>query len=112
MAIEDEARSLWQKYYVLSQELLKFMKQENVDEFLELVDQRTQLLDELEALPDTEYRETAECQALFEKIRPLDMQTIYKAKSWLNKSKHQNATVRAYDLQSFNPVGHIVNRKY
>ena len=112
MAIEDEARSLWQKYYVLSQELLKFMKQENVDEFLELVDQRTQLLDELEALPDTEYRETAECQALFEKIRPLDMQIIYKAKSWLNKSKRQNVAVKSYDLMGMNPLGHRFNKKY
>ncbi len=112
MAIEDEARSLWQKYYVLSQELLKFMKQENVDEFLELVDQRTQLLDELEALPDTEYRETAECQALFEKIRPLDMQTIYKAKAWLNRSKRKNMAVRSYDVTGEMPLGNVFNRKY
>ena len=44
--------------------------------------------------------------------KPLDMQVIYKAKSWLNKSRHQNATVRAYDLQSLNPVGNILNGKY
>ena len=51
-------------------------------------------------------------QEILEQIKPLDMQVIYKAKSWLNKSRHQNATVRAYDLQSLNPVGNILNRKY
>lgn len=40
------------------------------------------------------------------------MQLIYKAKAWLNKSRRQNATVHAYDLQTFDPVGNILNRKY
>ena len=112
MATEEEARELWQKYYMLSQELLKFMGRENIDEFLELVNQRTQILDELEALPDTEYRKTAECQALFEKIKPLDMQTIYKAKSWLNRSKRKNMAVRSYDVTGEMPLGNVFNRKY
>ena len=107
-----EAKKLWDTYYMLTQELLKFIDKKDIDEFLELVRQRTVIFDRLQAQEDRSYWETQECRALVEKIKPLDMQVIYKAKSWLNKSRHQNATVRAYDLQSLNPVGNILNGKY
>ena len=109
----EQAAANWQLYYVLTQELLKFINKQDIDEFLDLAEQRNTIVDRMKALPETElYRQTDECRDLVEKIKPLDMQVIYKAKSWLNKSKQQNATVRAYDLQSFDPVGNIVNRKY
>ena len=109
----EQAAANWQLYYVLTQELLKFINKQDIDEFLDLAEQRNTIVDRMKALPETElYRQTDECRDLVEKIKPLDMQVIYKAKSWLNKSKQKNATVRAYDLQSFDPVGNIVNRKY
>ena len=109
----EQAVANWQLYYMLTQELLKFINKQDIDEFLELAEQRNTIVDRMKALPETEiYRQTDECRELVKKIKPLDMQIIYKAKSWLNKSKHQNATVRAYDLQAINPVGNIVNRKY
>ena len=119
MSVKDEktpmeqAAANWQLYYMLTQELLKFINKQDIDEFLDLVGQRNTIVDRMKAVPETEiYRRTDECRELVKKIKPLDMQIIYKAKSWLNKSKQQNATVRAYDLQSFDPVGNIVNRKY
>ena len=109
----EQARLNWQLYLTLTQEILKFINQTDIDEFLDLVRQRNIVVDRMKALPETEvYRQTEECKALVEQIKPLDMQVIYKAKSWLNKSRHQNATVRAYDLQTLNPVGNILNRKY
>ena len=109
----EQAKANWQLYLTLTRELLKFINQADIEEFLDLVYQRNIVVDRMKALPETEvYRQTKECQALVEQIKPIDMQVIYKAKSWLNKSRHQNATVRAYDLQSFNPVGNILNRKY
>ena len=109
----EQAKANWQLYYTLTQELLKFISRADIDEFLDLVRQRNIVVDRMKSLPETEtYRQTEECRKLVEKIKPLDMQVIYKAKSWLNKSKHQNAAVRSYDLQSFDPVGNIVNRKY
>ena len=110
--VMDEARSLWNKYYMVTTELLKFIKAENVDEFLQLVEQRTRIMEKLQGLPDTTYRETEECQALFEKIKPLDMQIIYKARSWLNKSKRKNMAVRSYDVTGAMPLGNMFNRKY
>lgn len=109
----EQAKQYWEQYAMLSQELLKFIGRQDIDEFLELVRQRNVLTDRMKALPETElYRKTEACQELVKKIRPIDMQLIYKAKAWLNKSRRQNATVHAYDLQTFDPVGNILNRKY
>lgn len=100
-------------YGTLAKELLKFIGQEDIDEFIALADQRSKLIDRMKANPATEtYRKTPECQALIDEIHPLDMQIIYKAKSWLNKSRRKNAAVHAYDLRALNPVGNIFNKSY
>ena len=107
-----QAKGLWEKYYMVTAELLKFIDEEDIDEFLELVRQRTVIFERIQALPDRSYQDSAEGQALIEKIKPLDMQTIYKAKTWLNKSKKNNEAVRSYDLTGLTPLGHMLNRKY
>ncbi len=108
-----QARDNWQLYYTLSQEILKFIDKGDIDQFLELVEQRNSLVDRMKELPETEiFRQTEECHVLVEKIKPLDMQAIYKAKAWLNKSRRQNATAHAYDMQKVNTLGNIFNKKY
>ena len=108
-----EARTLWQKYFVLTQELLKFSDQRDTDLFIDLVEQRERLVEKIKALPPNNYRESEECQKLIEKIIPMDKQTIYRAKAWLNKSRRQNSAVRSYDLiESAGLRGTVFNRKY
>lgn len=100
-------------YATLSHELLKFIGQEDIDEFLSLAEQRQKLIERMKSNPAVDdYRKTPECQALIDEVHPLDMQLIYKARAWLNKSRRKNAAVHAYDLQTLNPVGNIFNRKY
>ena len=109
----EEARVLWQKYFLLTEELLKYSDQRDSDLFMELVEQRGQLIEKLEALPKNDYRNSEECQALIQKIIPMDNQIIYRARSWLNKSRRQNSTVRSYDLIGAMELnGTIFNRKY
>ena len=109
----EQAKANWHLYYTLTQELLKFIDKDDVDEFLELEQQRNDLVERMKALPETEvYRKTEECQDLVHKIKPLDMQVIYKAKAWLNRSRQQNASVHAYDIQNVNTLGNIFNKKY
>ena len=107
----EQAREIWAKYFMLTNELLKQINKQDIDTFIELVAQRDTLLKMAEAIPDTEYRQTEECKELFAKIKPIDMQLIYKAKSWLNKSKRNNMAVRSYDLTGGNPLGHMLNKK-
>ncbi len=114
----SEARGLWQRYLMLTKELLKFIDRQDIDTFLAIVPQRGELIERMKALPENDFRGTAECKALIEEIKPLDMQIIYKARSWLNKSRRQNNAVRAYDLTGANAVnavnarGNIFNRSY
>ena len=108
-----QARILWQKYFSLTKELLKFSDQKDSELFMELVDQRERLIEKMKALPENDYRETDECKRLIEQIIPMDRQIIYRAKAWLNKSRRQNSVVRSYDLvESVGLRGTVFNRKY
>ena len=81
----EEARSLWEKYRMLTHELMKFIDEEEVDTFLDLVDQRGQIIEMLQALPADAYRGSADFAALDAELRPLEMQIQYKARAWLNR---------------------------
>ena len=108
-----QARILWQKYFALTKELLKFSDQRDSELFMELVDQRGRLIEKMQALPENNYRESEECKQMIEQIIPMDKQIMYRAKAWLNKSRRQNSAVRSYDLiESANLRGTVFNRKY
>jgi len=109
-----KARELWGKYLFVTQELLKFINQQDIDIFMELVPQRSKLIDMLEALPSNDYRKLDEFKEIAEKIKPMDREIMYKARAWLNKSRRQNSVVRSYDLAN-GFVGNSsvsFNRKY
>ena len=109
----EQARNLWQKYFALTKELLKFSDQKDSDLFIELVNQREQLVEKIKALPPNDYRQSDECQAMIEQIIPMDKQIIYRARAWLNKSRRQNSTVRSYDVSnSLGTRGSVFNRQY
>ena len=111
----EQARNLWRKYIVITQELLKFIDKKDIDTFLELVPQRSQLIELMKALPANNFRQTDECKKMIEQIKPMDMQIMYKARAWLNKSRRHTSTVKSYDLMSAytsNRSGRIFNQKY
>ncbi len=99
---EDEvvkaARNFWKIYLALSEDLLKFINQEDIDTFTDIVSQRDSLIKKIEELPSNDYRKLDEFKVIAEKIKKLDRETMYKARSWLNKSRRQNSMVRSYDL--------------
>jgi len=104
-------QELWEKYMVVTKELLKFIDEEDIDTFLDLVDQRQRLMEMLQELPDHEYARSPEGVALRKEIESMDMQTMHKARSWLNKSKRNNETVRGYDSFGL-ATGNMFNREY
>ena len=110
----EQAAVLWRKYLTMSKELLKFIDQGDIDTFLELVDQRVALVDRMKALPPHTFRQTQEFNDLVAEIKPLDMQVIYKARAWLNRSRRNSSAVKSYDLSnlSLSPAGNLFNRKY
>ena len=105
-------QELWEKYLELTKELLKFIDQEEIDTFLDLIDQRQQLMEMLQGLPTKEYAHSPEGTALRKEIEPMDMQIMYKARSWLNKSRSTNATVKGYDVTGHEAAGNMFRREY
>ena len=60
----EAAQSLWEKYRVLTHELMKFIDEEEIDTFIDLVDQRERIVDMLKELPADPYRSSEEWGAL------------------------------------------------
>ena len=106
------AAELWEKYRVLTHELIKFIDGEEIDTFINLVDQREQIVDLIRALPADPYKESAAWEALDAEVRTRERQSGYKARAWLNKSRRQNAAVHSYDLSEASPLGSVLNKRY
>ena len=100
-----------QAYFLLSEEMLKFLKEDDVDRFLELERQRAVIFERMEEQELDAFKATGEGQALLERLKPIEMQLIYSTKVWLNKARAQNDTVRSYEGRGFNPSGHLLNRE-
>lgn len=100
-----------QAYLVLSEEMLKFLKADDVDRFLDLERQRVVIFGRMEEQGIEAFKATEEGQALLERLKPIEMQLIYSTKVWLNKMRTQNETVRSYEVRGFDPSGHLLNRE-
>lgn len=107
-------KEIWERYYGATEEMLKYIKEEDVETFLSLVDQRQQLMEMLQAIPKIQhvFGASAEGAELREKIKALDMQTMYKARTWLNKSRRNNMTVKSYDITGYEMAGNVFNKEY
>ena len=110
-AREKNAAACWQKYEMLTREMLKFIGREDVDEFREIVEQRDRLQQQIEALGVCSYPHTEAGQALYERLQPMDMQIRYQAKRWLNQHRHQSEVVDGYG-QPAGFIGHVFNRGF
>ena len=108
----ESAARLWRRYLAVTQDMKKLFDDNDLDMFMDLVEQRDGLIKQLEALPQNDFRQSEEFRVIAEKIKPIDMQLIYRAKTWLNKSRHQTSAVRSYDVRTYGGVGGIVNREY
>ena len=113
--MHEQEKILWEKYFNLTQEMLKFINKQDIDTFMSLVPQRDQLIELMEKLPSKDYLQLEEFKEIGKKIIPLDREIMYKARAWLNKSRRQNSAVRSYDLTNSAVLGAqsvAFNRKY
>lgn len=108
-----QAAELWRKFLVVTQEMRKFLARSDIDMFLSLLEQRQRLQASLEKLRDDTYHRTAEGKALIAQINPINTEIQYQAQLWLNKTKRQQSTARAYDSLGDvgqGRVGNILNK--
>lgn len=105
------AAELWGQYLLLSKEMLRFLHANNIDEFLELHRQRVEVFRQMKAAGLQALKATDEGRATLPQLKPVDMQIIYGAKAWLNKSRRQTALVKGYGGIKGAPAGVIFNRE-
>ena len=107
----EAARSYWQRYLQVSQELRDYIIAGEVDEFLELGRQRMIIGDCLMALADTGYNQSEEALAMAAEIRRLDREGEPYARREIAKGRQRQSTARAYDPYSISAVGNSLNMK-
>ncbi|MBQ9376424.1 MAG: flagellar protein FliT [Schwartzia sp.] len=107
----EDVKVLWEKYYILTTEMQKFLDRNDIDAFLELAGQRNVIFDRMQETDTPELRESPEYKAFLEKTKPAAMDVLRRAQSWLARSKRQNTMVRGYGAKAFNPNGRMFNQK-
>jgi len=110
--MEADTAQLWEKYYIVSSEMLKFIERDEVDMFLQLLEQRSVIQEMLEKRDDRVWTKTEAGQQLYQKLKPIDMQVQYKVRVWLNKTKQKNQAAKFYDMLGAQPAGNIFNQKF
>ena len=105
-------QQLWEKYLMVTKEMLKFISQQDVENFLKLVEQRELLMNMLKDMEPHVFGRTEAGAAIREQIKPMDQEILYKARTWLNKSKRNNMAVKSYDITGYAPAGNVFNKEY
>ena len=105
-------QQLWEKYLMVTKEMLKFISQQDVENFLKLVEQRERLMNMLKDMEPHVFGRTEAGAAIREQIKPMDQEILYKARTWLNKSKRNNMAVKSYDITGYAPAGNVFNKEY
>ena len=109
----EDAKSLWEKYYILTLEMQKFLNRENIDEFLNIAEQRNVIFDRMQATITPKDKETQEYKDFLAKLQPIAKDVLDRSKVWLARSKQRNVKVRSYtSVPGFQPNGHMVNTKF
>ena len=109
----EDAKTMWEKYYILTLEMQKFLNREDIDEFLNIAEQRNVIFDRMQAAITPKDKETEEYKAFLAKLQPVAKDVMRRANSWLARSKQRNVKVRSYTVPpGFQPNGRMVNTKF
>ena len=108
----EKAKAIWEKYYILTLEMKKFLDRDDIDSFLDIAAQRNVIFDRMQESMRPEDKETEEYKEFLTKLRPVAKDVMIRAKSWLARSKKRNVEVRSYTYSGFQPTGHMINTKF
>lgn len=104
------AEKFWRDFYILTQEMERFLKKEDLDMFFRLLDQRLHLQKKLEKLNNKTYHETEDGQKLLRQINQLNIKVQALAQSWLIAHRNISNKIHSYDgAMSFS--GNFFNQK-
>ncbi|WP_196592591.1 hypothetical protein [Pectinatus sottacetonis] len=98
---DKEAAALWNKFYMLTTEMYRFLKKSDIDMFFSLLQQRLDLQKMLEKLDNKTYHKTVAGKKLISQINPINVQIKAMAQSWLIRMRNKNNKVNSYDVSPY-----------
>lgn len=88
---------LWQDYLFLSNEMLKFIAQDDNDMFFALMEQRDNLQQQIDEAEDVAFRYSEAGRQIVKTVMQVNQQIVYKLQLNRNMAKRNDDVSSAYD---------------
>ncbi|MBP2630536.1 MAG: hypothetical protein H6Q70_1164 [Firmicutes bacterium] len=98
-------KELWQKFAMLTDEMKKFIEKNDIDQFLELNDQRDQFEKMIKNQTDMSFIQSEEGQVLLKRLIALQKEIYVAGQMWLNDSRMNRNVSRSYESLGLNISG-------
>ncbi|HWR45781.1 hypothetical protein [Sporomusa sp.] len=105
------ASQLWQEYAFLTREMAKMLLKQDLELFLELMDQRDTIQVAITALPEDVFKTSMEGRDLLSTIETQNKTIAGALQRLYNNSKQRHQVVNAYDNLGTGYTGIRVNRQ-
>lgn len=105
MTQQFSERELWEQYDFLSQEMLKFLQKQDVDTFLELLQQRNFFEEKIMQSSERDFIRSEEGQGLLKRAVGLTQQALLLSRQWINRTGKQRTVGRAYEAMGTAQIG-------
>lgn len=109
--IEKPSEELWNDYFFLTKEMSKFLGEQNLDLFYELLEQREALQTMIEENKEDQFLLSASGQQLLQSIQQINQNITMKLQSIINNSRNQHNVSRAYDGLGTEFIGNRMDRQ-
>ena len=101
------AEVLWQDYQFLTKEMLKFLAQQDMDLFYELMNQREKLQIIIEQSVDDGFKVSRDGRMLLREIQQMNQDITDNMQLLLSRSKRQHQVTEAYGTASTTAVSQM-----
>lgn len=103
---------LWRKFAMLTEEMNKFLDKDDIDTFLELLDQRGYFEKIILQNKETKFIKSEEGQNLLKRVIAINKILSQKSQLWLNKTRSNRNISRAYESLGYTNSGISWDRQF
>ena len=107
----QRSRGLWRNYLFVTREMGKFLAQDNVGMFLNLLEQREHLQGEIERVDDGGFKDLPEGQQLAGELEQINEEVVRQLERMRNQLEKQQKISVAYDVMRPSFLGNRMDQK-
>lgn len=101
------AQDLWQDYYFLTKEMLKFLIKQDMELFYDLMNQRERLQILIEQTADDGYKQSLAGRSLLREVKLESQHILEEMLIRMGKTKRQHQVSKAYNAASTTAVSQM-----